>query len=87
MKEDCCAPCVSSAARQSIAVAISLDVGPDRPNLKRLIKSSCVSRRRRMRNSESVSLGRRIHATRFSFDSSGSQAKTKKIQSHFLAAV
>lgn len=56
MKEDCCVLCVS-AARQSIAVAISLGVRPDRPDLKRLIKSSCVSWSRRMRSSDSVSAG------------------------------
>lgn len=54
MKEDCCAPCVSGAARQSIAAAISPGVRPERLNLKRLIKSSCVSRSCQMRNSESV---------------------------------
>lgn len=51
MKEDCCVLCVS-AARQSIAVAISLGVHPERPDSKRLIKSSCVSWSRRMRISE-----------------------------------
>lgn len=68
MKEDCCVLCVS-AARQSIAVAISLGVRPDRLDLKRLIKSSCVSWSRRMRISESVSAGRALESlfTQFCF--------------------
>lgn len=68
MKEDCCVLCVS-AARQSIAVAISLGVRPDRLDLKRLIKSSCVSWSRRMRISESVSAGGALESlfTQFCF--------------------